>query len=97
MDEPTNTIQLSLCAAAAAAAVLGVEGWRVVFASVAAVSACIGALNLAYARDPGFGADGERRDKALEPLSAREAARQMWAVLTIPTFLIIVLQVRQGL
>ena len=74
--------------------VMGVEGWRFVFASVAAVSACIGALNLAYAQDPGYGVDGKPRDKGLEPLSTAAVAHQMAAVLTIPTFLIIVLQVR---
>lgn len=69
------------------------EGWRAVFVSVAAVSAGIGVLNLTFAQDPNFGADGQRRDKDLEPITRAEALRQMWAVLTIPTFLIIIMQV----
>ena len=78
---------------AATTVVLGMEGWRAVFFSVAAVSAGIGVLNLAFARDPNFGADGQRWDKDLEPIGRAEALRQLWAVLTIPTFLIIIMQV----
>ena len=69
------------------------EGWRAAFFSVAAVSAGIGIMNVALARDPNFGVNGQRRDRDMKPVGRAEALRQLWAVLTVPTFLIIILQV----
>ena len=72
----------------------GIPGWRLVFASVAVVSAVIGLLNLAFARDPNYAtAAGEKAERTAPPGGGLgEVGRQIWAVLTIPTFLIIVLQ-----
>ena len=92
-DQTAVLPEVVACCCAAATTVLGIEGWRAVFFSVAIVSAAIGVLNLAYAVDPNFDPAGEKAGKEVEPVSAGEAARQMWAVLTVPTFLIIVLQV----
>ena len=72
------------------------RGWRLVFALVAAVSAVIGLLNFLFARDPNFAtAGGEKSERSALPGGGlAEIGRQIWAVLTIPTFLIIVLQAR---
>ena len=74
----------------------GIPGWRLVFASVAVVSAVIGLLNFLFARDPNFTtAAGEKSERSSLPGGGlAEIGRQIWAVLTIPTFLIIVLQAR---
>jgi len=47
------------CHCAAGITVNGIPGWRLVFASVAVVSAVIGALNFLFARDPNYTSAGE--------------------------------------
>ena len=83
------------CCCAAGITVNGIAGWRVVFASVAAVSAVIGALNFLFARDPNYtSAAGEKSERSALPGGGLGGiGQQIWAVLRIPTFLIIVLQV----
>lgn len=76
----------------------GAEGWRVAFVSVGAVSLGIGCLNLAFAKDPRVTGKAERAalpgQSEPEPeLSLRELWAQIKGVVTVPTFLIIVLQV----
>lgn len=68
--------------------VAGIDGWRVVFLSVAAVSAAIGALTLLAARDPLYTRGGKRE----RPL--RGGLASLWAdvrqLLTTPTFCVLI-------
>ena len=70
---------------------LGMDGWRFVFFSVAAVSAAIGALTLAYGRDPLYLRSGLRE----RPLEGGLAALggEVWRLLTAPTFAVLIGQV----
>ena len=109
---------------------LGIEGWRFVFLSVAAVSAVAGTLNQLFAHDPTFArrhqeqaaawqqqqqqqvqlegeADEPRRHSGQKPGSGpgsggalgptvAHLAGEVAEVLRIPTFCIIIVQVRAG-
>ncbi|KAG2634751.1 hypothetical protein PVAP13_2NG308809 [Panicum virgatum] len=77
--------------------VLGIDGWRVAFHLVAAISVAVGILNWPFAVDPHFpdGAAGGRRDSK-QPATAREVVTEMIEeakfVVRIPTFQIFVAQ-----
>ena len=79
---------------AAATHPLGMEGWRFAFLMVALVSLSIGGLTLAFAKDP--------RSPSAESLEAAPLPKaptgaifsDLLTILRLPTFLIIVLQVR---
>lgn len=71
----------------------GWEGWRFVFLSVALVSISIGVLNWVQARDPNFPLEGSVKTSQAAAPSLKEVWREMKAVMSIPTFLIIVIQV----
>lgn len=71
----------------------GWEGWRCVFLSVALVSVLIGALNLWQAHDPKYTLDGiGKRSQDAVP-SLKEVWRETMSVMSIHTFLLIVIQV----
>lgn len=70
----------------------GVPGWRVAVLSVGTASAGIGLLSWVFVRDPHYRADG-RRQGALPPATAAAMWCQLVAVLRVPTFAIIVVQV----
>lgn len=61
--------------------------------SVGTASAGIGLLSWVFVRDPHYRADGGRQG-ALPPATAAAMWRQLVAVLRVPTFAIIVVQVR---
>lgn len=74
---------------------LGVEGWRFAFGTVALASWAIGALALALGVDPRVAKDPKyrvARAADVEESSWRQTARDVWRVVTIPSFLIIILQ-----
>ncbi len=67
------------------------EGWRVVFYTVAAVSAAIGAATLLAGRDPLFLPNGRRERRLDGGLAALRG--EMWQLLTAPTFCVLIAQV----
>lgn len=73
--------------------VFGWEGWRFVFLSVAAVSILIGALNYLQAQDPNYTPDGSAKLSGAAVLSLKEIWREMKVVMSVPTFLLIIMQV----
>ena len=72
--------------------VLGLEGWRFVFVSVAIVSILIGLLNWGQAHDPNYTKDGNAKLSAAPALSLQEVWREMKVVMSVPTFLLIIMQ-----
>ncbi|GAB4823909.1 hypothetical protein N2152v2_010955 [Parachlorella kessleri] len=75
--------------------VMGIEGWRFAFLTVAAASWLIGVLTWLLAVDPRYTLDERYRVEQasdLAEVSARETAREIWQVLTIPSFIIIITQ-----
>ncbi|PUZ70515.1 hypothetical protein GQ55_2G238000 [Panicum hallii var. hallii] len=80
--------------------VLGIDGWRVAFHLVAAISVAVGILNWLFAVDPHFptGEDGaaSRQRDGKQPATAREVVTEMIEeakfVVRIPTFQIFVAQ-----
>jgi hypothetical protein len=106
--------------------ILGLQGWRVAFLTVAAVSAAAGAAMWAAARDPRCSKGTWGLDPAWQPspsssssngggsssggillgppqggrlrqvLLRSSTAREVWDVVTTPSFIVVVLQVREG-
>lgn len=72
---------------------MGWEGWRVVFLSVALVSISIGAVNWWQAHDPHYTLDGRAKLSQDAASSLKEVWRETKVVMSIPTFLLIVIQV----
>jgi hypothetical protein len=72
--------------------VVGVEGWRFAFFTVACISILIGLLNLLFARDPTCSSRWQLKQSGVAP-SLRGVLADMKKVCAIPTFLIIVVQV----
>lgn len=70
--------------------VLGVEGWRVAFFTVACVSALIGLATLAFGRDPNF--RGGKRLARVPSGAERPLRQEVKDLLCCPTFLVIILQ-----
>ena len=81
------------CMCAGAHTVLGWEGWRFVFLSVALVSILIGLLNWCFAHDPAYSRDGATKLNGAAPLSLRQVWSEMMVVMSVPTFLLIITQV----
>lgn len=82
---------------------LGLDGWRLAFVTVAAISALTGLLNAAFTQDPcrpsgGGGSHwGGAHSGSSKPAGLRVLAREVLSMVRIHTFLIIVLQAsRQG-
>jgi hypothetical protein len=76
---------------------LGIEGWRFAFLTVAAVSALIGVATFLLAHDPRFKDDSTPRYKGhghAGGVSARGVWHEVADIIAVPTFLIIILQVR---
>lgn len=73
--------------------VFGWEGWRFVFLSVAAVSILIGVLNWLQAHDPNYTQDGSTKLSGAAVLGLKDIWREMKVVMSIPTFLLIIVQV----
>ena len=73
--------------------VLGWQGWRFVFLSVGLFSMVIGMLNWLQASDPHYTPDGKSKLGTTPVTGVQETWREMRIVMTIPTFLLIVLQV----
>ncbi|KAL3131568.1 hypothetical protein ABBQ38_007869 [Trebouxia sp. C0009 RCD-2024] len=71
---------------------LGWEGWRVVFLSVGLVSIIIGALNLWQAHDPNYTLDNGTKLRQGAAPSLKEVWRETRSVMSIHTFLLIVIQ-----
>ena len=70
----------------------GIEGWRVVFFTVACVSAVIGLATLAFGRDPNF--RGGKRLSRLPNGAERPLWQEIKDLLCCPTFVVIILQAR---
>lgn len=70
---------------------LGRDGWRVVFYTVAAVSAAVGALTVVGGRDPLYLASGRRERRLEGGLAALRG--EVWQLLTTPTFCVLIAQV----
>ena len=76
---------------------LGIDGWRLAFLAVAAVSALAGLLNALFTQDPRRGS-AEQQDHdhhgwgPPEKPSLRKLGREVLSVIRIPTFIIIVAQ-----
>lgn len=81
-------------AAAGAHTVLGWDGWRFVFLSVAVVSIVIGLLNWSFAHDPAYTKDGTTKLSGAAPSSLRQVWSEMTVVMSVPTFLLIIMQVK---
>ena len=73
--------------------VFGWEGWRFVFLSVAAVSILIGVLNWLQAHDPNYTQDSSTKLSGAAVLGLKDIWREMKVVMSIPTFLLIIVQV----
>ena len=71
----------------------GVEGWRFAFFTVALISLLIGLLNLLFARDPRCKKRWAFKQEIGERLGTQTIARELKDMCTMPTFLIIILQV----
>ena len=82
-------------ASAGGRTVLGLDGWRFVFVSVALVSISIGVLTWAQGCDPNYTQGGITKISRGPVLSLLEVWRETKVVMSIPTFLLIILQVRQ--
>lgn len=78
----------------------GLDGWRFAFVSVALLSLAIGAATFLLGRDPRFDSDRKvkLREEAgpAEARSFRQLLRDTWGICTVPTFLIIITQVRKS-
>lgn len=72
--------------------IFGLEGWRVVFFTVAGVSAAIGLFTLALGRDPNF--RGGKRLLRQANAAERPLRQEVADLLRCPTFLVIILQVQ---
>ena len=75
----------------------GVEGWRIAFLSVAALSAVVGALNLVYSVDPRYKIEEPQyaQDPDIfkeRPISMSRMAADVGSVLAVPSFVLIVVQ-----
>lgn len=70
---------------------MGMDGWRVVFYTVAAVSAAIGVLTVVGGRDPLYLPSGRRERRLDGSLSALRG--EVWQLLTAPTFCVLIAQV----
>ena len=81
------------CVYAGGLTFFGWEGWRVVFLSVGLVSIVIGALNLWQAHDPNYTLDGSAKLSQDAVPSLKEVWRETKGVMSIHTFLLIVIQV----
>lgn len=81
------------CLSTGSTTVFGWEGWRFVFLSVAAVSVLIGVLNWLQAHDPNYTQDGSSKLSGAAVLSLRDIWRELKVVMSIPTFLLIIVQV----
>lgn len=73
------------------------EGWRVAFLSVAAISAVVGTLNLFFPVDPRFAVDNPQytQDPDIfkqQPISFAPIMADMGSVLAVPSFALIVIQ-----
>lgn len=73
---------------------LGWDGWRFVFLSVAIVSIVIGLLNWSFAHDLAYSKDGTTKLSGAAPASLRQVWNEMTVVMSVPTFLLIVMQVK---
>ena len=73
--------------------VLGVEGWRFAFFSVAVVSLAIGALNFCFARDPRCRRQWQILQEMGPSLQSATLLRELKDMCLMPTFLLIILQV----
>ncbi len=74
----------------------GLDGWRFAFVILGAISACIGVVNFFFSADPRCPRGGARpeSDAHKEEVSLASAMAGMRSVLCVPTFLIVVFQVR---
>lgn len=73
----------------------GIEGWRVAFLAVGAMSLLIGLFNIFAAVDPRYRAEPRYRqmpDVTKEHVSLRQMGRDIASVLSVPTFVIVVAQ-----
>lgn len=89
----SNLRDLLHCMCAGSLTFLGWEGWRVVFLSVGLVSIIIGALNLWQAHDPNYTLDNGTKLRQGAAPSLKEVWRETRSVMSIHTFLLIVIQV----
>ena len=71
----------------------GREGWRCVFLSVALVSIIIGALTWRQAQDPRYSLPGKAKLHGAAAPNWKEIWREVKAVMSIPTFQLVVVQV----
>lgn len=93
LDHNARMVALQLCRVpmTGGAYLLGRDGWRVVFYTVAAVSAAVGALTVVGGRDPLYLASG-RRERRLEG-GVAVLRGETWQLLTAPTFCVLIAQV----
>ena len=78
------------CVRADDVTISGAAGWRAAFLCVAALSAIVGALTLRFARDPSAQA-------VRKPAQLGSVLEHLRGFLRVPSFVIIVLQVRPPL
>lgn len=76
---------------------LGLEGWRIAFLSVAALSAVVGLLNLIWSVDPRYKLEELQyaQDPDIykqRPISLPRMVADVGSVLAVPSFIIIVVQ-----
>ena len=72
----------------------GIEGWRMVFLTVGLISFALGILNYIFAHDPRYARDNKSvLEEHQHGMSFWGALSEMKKIITIPSFLIIILQV----
>lgn len=81
------------CMCAGGLTLFGWEGWRIVFLSVGLGSIIIGALNLWQAHDPNYNLGSSAKLSQGTTPSLKEVWRETRSVMSIHTFLLIVIQV----
>lgn len=84
--------EVTICMIAGGMQLWGVEGWRIVFYTVACVSAVIGLATLAFGRDPNF--RGGKRLSRVPTGAERPLRQEIKDLLCCPTFVVIILQAK---
>lgn len=73
----------------------GIDGWRIVFLTVGVISFLLGILNYFFAHDPRYARDNKSvLQEHQHGMSFWGALSEMKKIVAIPSFLIIILQVR---
>lgn len=94
LAEDYGSREFFFCDSAGHVHVLGLEGWRFAFFTIACVSLLVGVFTLLFARDPYCAQKWQLWQADMASLSMREIFQEIKGMCAVPTFLIIIFQVR---